>query len=92
MHHMRNEKINQITDSTLIIGLDIAKETHYACAVDDRGRELSKSWKVKQSRHGFEAFYTTLRAFMQAHQKTEVLVAFEPTGHYWMNLARFLEL
>lgn len=91
MHHMRNEKINQITNSTLIIGIDIAKETHYACAVDDRGRELSKSWKVKQSRHGFEAFYTTLRAFMQAHQKTEVLVAFEPTGHYWMNLARFLE-
>lgn len=91
MHHMRNEKINQITNSTLIIGIDIAKETHYACAVDDRGRELSKSWKVKQSRQGFEDFYTTLRAFMHAHQKTEVLVAFEPTGHYWMNLARFLE-
>lgn len=91
MNHMRNQKINQITNMTLIIGIDIAKETHYACAVDDRGRELSKSWKVKQSRQGFEGFTATLRALLQQHGKTELLVAFEPTGHYWMNLAKFLE-
>lgn len=91
MNHMRNQKINQITNMTLIIGVDIAKETHYACAVDDRGRELSKSWKVKQSRQGFEGFVATLRALLQQHGKTELLVAFEPTGHYWMNLAKFLE-
>lgn len=91
VNHMRNQKINQITDLTLIIGVDIAKETHYACAVDNRGRELSKSWKVKQSRHGFEGFEATLQVLLHQHHKSECVVAFEPTGHYWMNLAKFLE-
>jgi transposase len=91
MHHNRNQKINQITESTLVVGIDIAKETHYACAIDDRGRELKQNWKVKQSRQGFETFYADLMALMNHHGKTQVYIGFEPTGHYWMNLGSFLE-
>lgn len=90
MHSIRNHRINQITETTLVIGVDIAKQTHYACAIDDRGRELSKSWKVPQSRQGFETFYTTLLNLMNRYNKTNIYVGFEPTGHYWMNLAAFL--
>ena len=28
---------------------------------------------------------------MKEHEKTEVIVGIEPTGHYWMNLAYFLD-
>lgn len=91
MNHNRNQKINQITESTLVVGVDIAKETHYACAIDDRGRELKKSWKVKQSRQGFETFYADVMALMSHHDKTKVSIGFEPTGHYWKNLEEFLE-
>jgi transposase len=90
MHSNRNHRINQITETTLVIGVDIAKHTHYACAVDDRGRELSKSIKVPQSRKGYETFYAMLLTLMNRHNKTNVYVGFEPTGHYWMNLASFL--
>lgn len=42
MNYRQNSKINQITTTTAIIGVDIAKFEHVARAVDDRGRELSK--------------------------------------------------
>lgn len=90
MNFNTNDKINQVTENTLVIGIDIAKHKHFACAVDDRGRVLQKSFPIFQSRIGFEAFYERLLALKAAHEKQEILVGFEPTGHYWMNLAAFL--
>lgn len=38
----QNEKILQIKNETLVVGIDIGKEMHYARAFDYRGIELSK--------------------------------------------------
>lgn len=91
MDFKHNQKINQVTEKTLVIGIDIAKRTHYACFVDDRGRVLQKSFSVSQSRDGFELFYKRILAAMKESEKTEVIVGIEPTGHYWLNLAYFLQ-
>ncbi|MED0661066.1 IS110 family transposase [Bacillus smithii] len=91
MDCIENQKINQVTEKTLVVGIDIAKRTHFACFVDDRGRVLQKSFSVSQSRDGFESFYQRILRAMKDHDKTEVLVGIEPTGHYWLNLAYFLE-
>ena len=90
MNSNTNHKINQVSENTLVIGIDIAKHKHYACAIDDRGRVLQKSFPITQSRDGFEAFYTHLLALKSIHGKQDIIVGFEPTGHYWMNLATFL--
>ncbi|OZS77774.1 IS110 family transposase, partial [Tetzosporium hominis] len=90
MNSKTNEKINQVSEKTLVIGIDIAKRTHFACAVDDRGRVLQKSFAFTQSRNGFEVLYTRIIALKEEHLKQDVIVGFEPTGHYWMNLAAFL--
>ncbi|MBD8035081.1 IS110 family RNA-guided transposase [Solibacillus merdavium] len=90
MNSNTNEKINQVSENTLVIGIDIAKHKHFACAIDDRGRVLQKSFPILQSRIGFEGFYERLLALKSAHDKHEILIGFEPTGHYWMNLAAFL--
>lgn len=90
MNFNTNEKINQVSENTLVIGIDIAKHKHFACAVDDRGRVLQKSFPIVQSRAGFDSFYERLLALKATHEKQEILVGFEPTGHYWMNLAAFL--
>ncbi|MER2109252.1 MAG: IS110 family transposase [Solibacillus sp.] len=90
MNSNTNEKINQVSENTLVIGIDIAKHKHFACVIDDRGRVLQKSFPIVQSRIGFEAFYERLLALKTAHEKQDILVGFEPTGHYWMNLAAFL--
>ncbi|AWE07302.1 IS110 family transposase [Lysinibacillus sp. 2017] len=90
MNFNTNEKINQVSENTLVIGIDIAKHKHFACAIDDRGRVLQKSFPILQSRVGFEGFYERLLTLKVAHEKQGILVGFEPTGHYWMNLAAFL--
>ena len=90
MNFNTNEKINQVTEKTLVIGIDIAKKKHFACAVDERGRVLQKSFPFTQSFDGFEWLYERLIVLREMHQKSEILVGFEPTGHYWMNLAAFL--
>lgn len=90
MNFNTNEKINQVSENTLVIGIDIAKHKHYACAIDDRGRVLQKSFPITQSRIGFENLYERLMALKATYDKHEILVGFEPTGHYWMNLAAFL--
>ena len=33
----QNEKISQVKDTTLVVGIDISSETHYARAFDWRG-------------------------------------------------------
>ncbi|MBZ9536736.1 IS110 family transposase [Cytobacillus oceanisediminis] len=90
MDFKQNQKINQVTDKTLVIGIDIAKRTHYACFVDDRGRMLRKSLSISQSNDGFRLFYERILEAMKENEKTEVIVGIEPTGHYWLNLAYFL--
>jgi transposase len=87
----QNHKINQVTDQTLVVGMDIAKKKHYACFVDVRGRELKKSFPISQSREGLERLYQCIVKAMEEFGKTEVIVGIEPTGHYWLNLAYFLE-
>ncbi|KIU74090.1 transposase IS116/IS110/IS902 family protein [Bacillus thuringiensis Sbt003] len=86
----QNEKINQVTEMTLVIGMDIAKRTHYASFIDVRGRALKKAFPVLQSKEGFETFYRSVLEAMEEYKKTDVIVGIEPTGHYWMNLAYFL--
>ncbi|THG89224.1 transposase IS110 [Alkalihalobacillus alcalophilus ATCC 27647 = CGMCC 1.3604] len=89
MNHTRNDRINQVNHDTLIIGIDIAKRKHFACAVDDRGLELGKAFPITQSREGFILFHQQVFKLMKQHQKQKVLIGFEPTGHYWKNLAAF---
>ena len=62
MNYTQNEKIEQITETTLVVGVDIGSRIHYARAFDWRGRELSKvlkfaltastngSWNCRQRR------------------------------------------
>ncbi|SES44759.1 transposase, partial [Psychrobacillus sp. OK032] len=91
MNSKMNQKINQVTENTLVVGMDIAKRVHYACFVDDRGRMIEKAFPVNQSKEGFESLYEKILQTMQETKKTEVIVGIEPTGHYWMNLAYFLD-
>lgn len=91
MNFKQNDKINQVTEKTLVVGMDIAKRTHFACFTDDRGRVLQKSFPVSQSHDGFEQFYQRILVALREHGKTEIIVGIEPTGHYWLNLAYYLE-
>ncbi len=50
----QNAKIEAITENTLVLGIDIGSETHYARAFDYRGVEYSKKpFKFSNTEAGF---------------------------------------
>jgi transposase len=90
MKRTQNEKILQIKNETLVVGIDIGKETHYARAIDWRGIELAKLLRFENTAQGYEALDEWIQNIMQQKGKTEVMVGFEPTGHYWFTLGDHL--
>ncbi len=91
MKYTQNEKILQVTEETLIIGVDIASEIHYARAFDHRGVEVGRLLKFSNDAEGFGQFTTWVRAIEEKCSKTKVMVGMEPTGHYWFNIAQQLK-
>lgn len=91
MKNTQNAKISQIKNETLVVGIDIGKELHYARAFDYRGIELTKLVKFENTLHGFETLENWLRKVSYQHGKKEVIVGFEPTGHYWFLLGDHLK-
>ncbi|MRG29085.1 IS110 family transposase [Laceyella tengchongensis] len=91
MKYKQNSRIEQIGESTLIVGADIAKNKHYARAVDFRGIELGKTIAFSQSQSGFNQLLFWIKSLMKQHSKQQVLFGIEPTGHYWLSLAEFLK-
>lgn len=43
MNYTQNEKIEQVTDSTIVVGVDIGSQIHYARAFDNRGQRTYKA-------------------------------------------------
>ena len=85
-YNTQNNKIAAITEKTLIVGIDIGSETHYARAFDWRGFEYSKEPMIfNNDESGFVAFKSWMEDMMEKHGKIEVVPGMEPTGHYWLN-------
>lgn len=91
MKYNQNAKILQVTNETLIVGVDIASETHYARAFDNRGLEIGKLLKFSNDFEGFKQFAAWVRAIGEKNNKNKVMVGMEPTGHYWFNFAQQLK-
>lgn len=91
MNYTQNQKISQITPSTLIIGIDIAKDKHVARAQDDRGLDLGKRLVFENRIYGFEALLKWVKQHQEQHKKSHVIFGVEPTGHYWLSLAYYLK-
>lgn len=91
MKRKKNQRIERITDATLVVGADIAKKTHVARAVDYRGIELGRDCWFHNDRQGLEKLASWMKELQQVHNKTDIVLGIEPTGHYWFPLAQFLE-
>ena len=88
----QNKKIEQITEETIVIGIDIGSETNFARAFDWRGREITKKvYKFNNSREGFIFFDGWMTDLLHRTAKMQIIVGCEPTGHYWFPLAGHLK-
>lgn len=90
MKNRNVQKLEAITPSTLIVGIDIAEELQWARFVDYRGLELGKALKFRNDKNGFESILASIKAICKSRQLNSVIVGLEPTGHYWKPLANYL--
>jgi len=94
MKNRTNQRLEEITTETLIVGIDVAKTVQWARFVDYRGMEIGKTVSFKNSRQGFESIVARIREI--CNMKTgrypfeKVIIGMEPTGHYWKALANYL--
>lgn len=91
-YNTQNAKIASITEKTLIVGIDVGSETHYARAFDWRNYEYSKKpFAFNNDEAGFAAFKAWMEDMAEKYGKEVVIPGMEPTGHYWLNLGAYLQ-
>ena len=87
----KNKKLSFISDDMLILGCDVGSETHYVRAIDTRGRELSKSaYSFNNNQEGFQSAKEWAARIAAEHDKSQIVLGLEPTGHYWFCLATWM--
>jgi len=83
-----NEKIERITPDTLICGIDIGKTKCCARFCDFRGLEVyHKVWFDRTD--NLDVIGCHITAAMYKENKNDVIISFEPTGHYWLNIDKY---
>ena len=88
----QNAKIASITEKTLIVGIDVGSETHFARAFDWRNYEYTKKpLEFSNTEAGFMMFKAWVEDIAEKQGKTAVIPGMEPTGHYWFALGKFLQ-
>lgn len=70
----------------IYVGIDIAKQTHYAAIADSDGQVLVSPFKFSNDHQGFQMLLTCLEGF----PKDNLLIGMESTAHYAENLTSFL--
>jgi len=83
-------KLKQVPKGYLVMGVDPHKKKHAAVAMTQDFTTHSK-FKFNNSKEGFEVASERIRAEMVRTGSRGVIFAIETGGHYWRNLAYFLD-
>lgn len=70
----------------IYVGIDIAKQKHFASIMDSDGTILSEPFAFTNDYQGFQSLLTSISSF----SKDEMLIGIESTAHYAENLTCFL--
>ena len=85
-----NDKIERIKQDTLICGIDIGKTKCCARFCDFRGMEVyHKVWFDRTE--DLDKIGCQITAAMHKENKNDVIISFEPTGHYWLNIDKYFK-
>ena len=91
-YNTQNAKIASINEKTLIVGIDVGSETHFARAFDWRNYEYTrKPFEFSNNEAGFQTFKAWIEELQEKNGKSVVIPGMEPTGHYWFALGKFLQ-
>lgn len=84
------EKLDAITSATLIGGVDIALNVHWARFVDYRGIEQGAAIRFENNKNGFRNIVDQINNLCRLKRFNKAIIGMEPTGPYWKALAWYL--
>jgi transposase len=90
MHDKQNQLIERISEKHLVVGVDIAQQLHVARAVNFRGIVVGDPLTFENSEDGFASLLKWIDKLQRLNKLEVAIVGMEPTGHYWINLSKWL--
>ncbi|MEP9409781.1 IS110 family transposase, partial [Peribacillus frigoritolerans] len=90
MQDKQNQLIERISDNHLVVGVDIAQQLHVARAVNFRGIVVGDPLTFENSEDGFASLLKWIDKLQRLNKLEAAIVGMEPTGHYWINLSKWL--
>ena len=90
MQDKQNQLIERISDRHLVVGVDIAQQFHVARAVNYRGIVVGDPLTFENNEEGFNRFLGWINKLKAKNSLDTTIVGMEPTGHYWINLSKWL--
>ena len=91
MTKSQNLKFDAIENTDAIVGIDIAKNVHWAGIILPNGKEIKKSFSFNNNKKGFESLVETVKNVLKMLNFKKAIIGMEPTGHYWKSCARYLK-
>ncbi|WHY79433.1 IS110 family transposase [Neobacillus sp. WH10] len=91
MQDKQNQLIERISDTHLIVGVDIAQQLHVARAVNFRGIVVGAPITFENNEEGFVKLLNWIQDLQRLKNLDAAIVGMEPTGHYWINLSKWLD-
>jgi transposase len=90
MQDKQNQLIERISNNHLVVGVDIAQESHVARAVNFRGIVVGDPLTFQNNEDGFARLLQWINLLKTLKGFDSTIVGMEPTGHYWINLSKWL--
>jgi transposase len=90
MQDKQNQLIERISDRHIVVGVDIAQELHVARAVNFRGIIVGDFLTFENNEEGFARLIQWINQLKTLKGFASTIVGMEPTGHYWINLSKWL--
>ena len=69
------------------LGIDIAKNTHVASLMDEKGKTIFKGFSFSNTTDGGKSLLDMIQRYSDF---SNVIVGMEATGHYWLSIYSFL--
>lgn len=69
------------------LGIDIAKNTHVASLIDEKGKNIFKGFSFSNTTEGGKSLLELIKKYAEF---SDVVIGMEATGHYWLSVYSFL--
>ncbi len=92
MQDKQNQLIERISDTHLIVGVDITQQLHVARAVNFREIVVGDPLIFENNEEGFVKLVNWIQNLKRQKNLDTAIVGMEPTGHYWINIKSSLYL